>query len=71
MLRWSARELSERSGISLPTVQRMESADGIPSSLGRNLDAVQRTLERAGIDFIEDDGMGPGVRFQRPKEESD
>ena len=71
MLRWSARELSERSGVSLPTVQRMESVDGIPSSLGRNLDAVQRTLERAGIDFIEDDGMGPGVRLKRHKEESD
>ncbi len=53
LLRWSAEELSKQSNVSLPTIQRMESADGVPSSHARNLEAVRRTLARAGIVFID------------------
>ena len=56
LLRWSAKTLSEESGVSLPTIQRMEVASGVPKGLSRNLDAIQRTLERAGILFIDEDG---------------
>ena len=64
LLRWSAKRLAEESGVSLPTIKRMEAVDGVPKGLSRNLEAVQRTLERAGIGFIEDDGEGAGVRLK-------
>jgi transcriptional regulator with XRE-family HTH domain len=69
MLRWSANKLAEASGVSLPTIQRMETGEGVPKSITRNVDAVQRALERAGILFIdeEDDGQGPGIRRKKPR----
>ena len=67
MLRWSAKKLAEESGLSWPTIQRMESAVGVPSGLSKNLDLVQRTLEEAGIIFIGEDDEGPGVRLRKSK----
>ncbi len=66
MLRWSAKQLAEHTGLSWPTVQRMESAQGVPSGLSKNLEMVQRTLENAGIIFIDEDELGPGVRLREP-----
>jgi transcriptional regulator with XRE-family HTH domain len=65
MLRWSARKLAEMSGVSVPTIQRMESAVGVPRSISTNLDSIRRTLEDAGIAFIDDEG--PGVRLRKIK----
>ena len=64
LLRWSAKRLSQESGVSLPTIQRMESSDGTPNALSRNLEAVQRALEQAGVMFVFDNGGGVGVRFR-------
>lgn len=64
MLRWSAQKLADESGLSWPTVQRMESATGVPRGLSKNLDLVRRALEAAGIVFIEQNGGGPGVRLR-------
>jgi len=68
LLRWSAQELADKACLGISTVQRMEGADNIPSASANNLDAVQKTLEAAGIVFLPDganiDG-GPGVRLKR------
>jgi len=64
LLRWSAKRLSQESEVSLPTIQRMESSDGIPKGLSRNLEAIQRTLEQAGVMFVSNNGGGVGVRFR-------
>jgi len=64
LLRWSARELAEKSGVSLPTIQRMESAEGVPSASAKSVDAIQRAMERAGVEFIPENGGGDGVRFR-------
>ncbi len=64
MLRWSAKQLAEQAGLSWPTVQRMESTRGVPSGLSKNLELVQRALEGAGIIFIDQDELGPGVRLR-------
>ena len=64
LLRWSAKHLSQKSEVSLPTIQRMESSDGIPKGLSRNLEAIQRTLEQAGVMFVSNNGGGVGVRFR-------
>ncbi len=65
LVRWSAHELAEKSGVSWTTIQRMESQDGVPSAIARNLEKVRGTLEDAGVIFIDrnEDG-GPGVRLK-------
>ncbi len=64
LLRWSAAELAIRSGLSERTVQRMEAAEGVPAGLTKNLELVQKTLEDAGVIFIDADEEGPGVRLK-------
>ena len=67
MLRWSATKLAEMSGVSLPTIQRMESVQGVPKSLSTNLQAIQSALEDAGVVFIDQgEESGPGVRLKDP-----
>jgi len=63
LLRWSARELAEKAEISLPTVQRLEAAEGIPSTSVKTLMAVQAALEAAGVEFT--NGDAPGVRLRK------
>jgi transcriptional regulator with XRE-family HTH domain len=65
LLRWSAQDLAGKAGIGISTVQRMENAEGVPSASGKNLEAVQRALERAGVEFITENGGGPGVRLKK------
>ncbi len=65
MLRWSAKRLAQESGLSWPTIQRMETAKGVPSGLSKNLELVQKTLEESGVIFTDrDEDGGPGVRLK-------
>lgn len=64
-LGWEQADLAEKSGVSLPTIQRIENPKFGP---GRSrLEIVERllkALENAGIEFIPSDGSkGPGVRL--------
>jgi transcriptional regulator with XRE-family HTH domain len=69
LLRWSAYELASRSEMSSRTIQRMEADEGIPSANAQTLHRVQITLENAGIEFIDENGGGPGVRLRdKPKD---
>jgi hypothetical protein len=51
------------------TVQRAETAQGVPNMLSRNLIAIREALEAGGIEFISDHGSSPGngagVRLRR------
>ena len=64
-LRWTAKQLAEKAEVGLSTVQRMESVDGVPPSNKPNLKAVRMALEEAGIEFIEENGGGPGLRLRK------
>ena len=66
LLRWSASALAKKADVSLPTIQRMEKVDGVPSAYATNLAAVQKALELAGVEFIPENGSGAGVRFREP-----
>ena len=67
LLRWSGKQLASASGVSWPTIQRMEAAFGLPSGLAKNIMAIKETLEAAGIEFIDANGGGAGVRFKEPQ----
>ncbi|OHB29403.1 MAG: hypothetical protein A2790_21265 [Phenylobacterium sp. RIFCSPHIGHO2_01_FULL_69_31] len=67
LLGWSQPALAAASGLSLPTIVRMEGRQGPGRSAAANVDAVQRALEAAGVAFITADaatGAGPGVRLR-------
>ena len=65
-LRLSAQRLADLSGVSVPTIQRFEQAEGIPPSRSSTLADIQRALESAGIEFIGTPDDGPGIRLRRP-----
>ena len=68
LLRWSAQKLADESGVSWKTIQRMEASEGVPSATARNIEKIQRTLETAGVTFIDGNGGGPGVRLRKQRE---
>jgi transcriptional regulator with XRE-family HTH domain len=62
------RELAEKSGLSVPTIQRMEASDGV---IRGNVDSLMKliaALESFGIDLIAEgsasSGGGRGVRLK-------
>jgi predicted transcriptional regulator len=63
LLKISAVELAQLAGVNWKTVQRMETADGVPPSRGGTLERIKATLEEAGIEFIGDPLQSPGVRL--------
>jgi transcriptional regulator with XRE-family HTH domain len=65
LLRWSAEDLSRRSSVSLRTIRRAELAEQHTTMTTPNNLAIRRALEDAGIEFIDENGGGPGVRLRR------
>jgi transcriptional regulator with XRE-family HTH domain len=70
MLRMDQRKLAELSGLSLPTIQRMEASDSV---IRGNVDSLMKligALDAGGIELISDNavssGGGRGVRLKRP-----
>jgi predicted transcriptional regulator len=64
LLGWSQTKLAQRAGFSLPTVKRLEAGVG-PRVSDEARSKIQRTLETAGVEFIEENGGGPGVRLRK------
>ncbi len=65
LLGWSASELAERSEVTLRTIQRFETAEGVPPNRSGTLDKVRAALEAQGIEFLGDPETSPGVRLRR------
>ena len=67
LLRWSALDLATASKVGVATIRRAEVVDGeIPVTLA-NEAALRQALEAAGVEFIEDNGGGAGVRFRKSR----
>ncbi len=62
LLGMSATELAEKSKLGLATIRRAEAIDGEVRMIAVTEDALRRTLEAAGVEFIEPNGGGEGVR---------
>jgi len=66
---WSQTDLAEQSDVPLPTIMGFEHGDatagGKPKHLQHtNNDKVVGAFETAGVEFIEANGGGPGVRLK-------
>ena len=59
-------DLSLVSGVGVATIKRIEAIDGLPSANARTLDALVKSLEGLGIEFIGSYDDGPGVRLLKP-----
>ena len=64
LLGWSQTELALRAGLSLPTVKRLEGGFG-PRVSNDARTKLQKALEAAGVEFIDENGGGPGVRLKK------
>jgi hypothetical protein len=62
LLRWSAEDLARESLLSVATIRRAELSEKETSMTAANDVAVRRALEAAGVEFIDGNGGGPGVR---------
>lgn len=69
MLALDQKTLAELSGVSLPTIQRMEASEGVVRGTVETLTKVIEALNRAGVDLIGDDARsesgGRGVRLRQ------
>ncbi len=63
-IRWRAEDLARESAVGVATIRRAELAESETSLTTPNDLAVRRTLEAAGVEFIDDNGGGPGVRLR-------
>jgi transcriptional regulator with XRE-family HTH domain len=66
-LRWSVKDLADRSDVSTSTITRAETVDGVPKTTRANLQALKDTLEAAGIEFVGTPDDAPGIRLRSPR----
>jgi transcriptional regulator with XRE-family HTH domain len=63
LLGWSRESLAEASRVGLRTVVDFEGGVREPRAL--TVEALRRALESAGIQFIAENGGGPGLRLRK------
>jgi hypothetical protein len=66
LIRWSAEDLARASRVGLTTIRRAELTDSTTSMTAANDLAVRNALELAGVEFIDENGGGAGVRLRKP-----
>ena len=62
LLEWSQTRLGESVALSLSTIRDFEKGRRVPHV--NNLTAIMQSLESAGVEFIDANGGGPGVRLK-------
>lgn len=62
LLRWEQKDLAAASGVSLPSIKRLETQPGLLAAQDRTVAALRAALELAGVEFT--NGSRPGVRMR-------
>jgi len=71
LIGWSQEDLAVAADVSLPTIKRLEAKEGWMGGRQATTQKIKVSLEKAGIEFIDENGGGPGVRLRkrlRPKQ---
>ena len=63
LLDWSQPDLARASGTGRSTITRFERGARVPHP--SNLAAIRAALEAAGVEFIDPNGGGPGLRLRQ------
>ncbi len=65
LLGWSQQQLAHQAQVGVVTVHQLEA--GLSQPRRATLDVIRRAFETAGVEFIDENGGGPGVRLRRRK----
>jgi predicted transcriptional regulator len=63
LLDWSQQDLANKAAVGIVTVRQLEAGTHEPRRA--TLDVVRRAFEKAGVEFIDENGGGPGVRLRK------
>jgi hypothetical protein len=58
--------LAKSSKVGVATIRRVETIEGQIPVTAANEAALRASLESAGVEFIDENGGGPGVRLRKP-----
>jgi len=65
LIGWSQEQLASAADISLPTIKRLEAAEGLLGGRETTAQKIRNALEKGGVEFIDENGGGPGVRLRK------
>jgi transcriptional regulator with XRE-family HTH domain len=65
LVAWSQADLASASGLSEPTIKRLEANDGDIGGRPDTADRLVAALESAGVIFLAENGEGPGLRLRK------
>ncbi|MFM8608203.1 MAG: helix-turn-helix domain-containing protein, partial [Hyphomicrobiales bacterium] len=66
LLKWTIKDLAAASGVSAPTIQRLEQDEGVAAGRMQTIAEIINAFSKSGIEFIGTPENGAGVRF-KPK----
>ncbi|WP_298853495.1 transcriptional regulator [uncultured Ruegeria sp.] len=61
LLAWSQMDLAQHSGVSYPTIARLETKDGAVGGRKETAVAIRKALEAQGIQFLDEGDTANGV----------
>jgi transcriptional regulator with XRE-family HTH domain len=65
LIAWSQQDLAKAAGVGAVAVHQLE--NGVSNSRRSTLTVIRQALETSGVEFIEENGGGPGVRLRKAK----
>jgi transcriptional regulator with XRE-family HTH domain len=63
LLGWSQQELARRARVGVVTVHQLEAGTSQPRPA--TLQVIREALEKAGVEFIDENGGGAGARLRK------
>jgi transcriptional regulator with XRE-family HTH domain len=63
LIEFSQTDLANKAGVGESTVRNFEAGRTVP--VKNNLEAIRRALEAVGVEFIDENGGGAGVRLRK------
>lgn len=66
LLEWSQTDLADASGVSEPTIKRLEAQGDLLGGRSETAEKIIQALQSGGIEFIPENGGGAGVRLKKP-----
>ena len=66
LLGWSQQDLSKHAGVGTVAIHQLESGTSQPRLA--TMDVIRRAFESAGVEFIDENGGGAGVRLKKPRD---
>ncbi|MFY9835143.1 MAG: transcriptional regulator [Xanthobacteraceae bacterium] len=57
--------MAAAAGVSIPTIKRLEAQDGPLGGRDQTGSKIRLALESAGVEFIDENGGGAGVRLKK------